>query len=138
MIFFSFEDLSFFKDYVLNKKNGVIQDSYIIEKIWNNYKNKLVTIQENLTGLLNWVTITNSGGFTLLHRDLKLEDEKFKILIYLNQIEDGGTIFIIDDVEYLIENKSNRLVLFDIELYHKGQIFAEKNKNKLCLGFRVK
>lgn len=136
--FLSQEDLDSMKLYVISRKNGIIRDSKLTDYIWQKYKFKFLEFDSNITELFDYVTITNSNSPIILHQDVKHRNNKWKILIYLNQIEDGGTIFMINDEEYLVENKPNRLVFFDIELFHKSQKFESKDKNKLCIGFRAK
>lgn len=137
--FLTEDDLILLKNYVLTKKNAIIKDRKLTNQIWDTYKEKFSRMNENIIGLQDEVTITNSNKPIGLHKDAKINDSKWKILIYLNDMENGGTIFIVDDKEYLIENKKNKCLIFDMDLYHKSQNFiATDTKNKLCIGFRAK
>jgi hypothetical protein len=69
------------------------------------------------------------------HQDKNLNNEKYKLLLYLNEVPNGGTILYIDDKEVLVENKLNRLLIFDISLYHKSEEFST-NYIKRTIGFR--
>ncbi len=55
----------------------------------------------------------------------------------MNNVVDGGTIFFINNKKELIKNKYNRLVVFDIRLLHKSQVF-KKGVIKKTIGFRIK
>ena len=137
--FLSNDDLDMLTQYVIKRKNGILKDRKLTKYIWDNYQNKFFEINKKIVGLFEEVTITNSNKPISMHKDKKLNDSKWKILIYLNDIKNGGTIFIIDDKPCLVENKKNKLVMFDIELYHKSEKFlAQDKKNKLCIGFRAK
>ena len=71
------------------------------------------------------------------HKDsITLYKEKYKILIYLNEVINGGTIFYIDSSTQLVENKKNRLVIFDINLPHESQKFNGEQE-KIAIGFRL-
>jgi hypothetical protein len=61
------------------------------------------------------------------------------MFIYLNEVPNGGTIFFDGADEQLVENKLNRLVIFNIGLYHKSQNFlvGDNTFNKKLIGFRI-
>jgi hypothetical protein len=73
--------------------------------------------------------------------------EKYKILIYLNNVENGGTIFYegekgrTKEKVHVVKNQRNRLVLFDINLEHESEKFRTKVvvdiPRKKAIGFRL-
>jgi len=107
---------------------------------WNKYGDKL---NQNLngistfSGLYHHVTITNSTNPVFKHTDSKFNNEKFKILIYLNNVQNGGTVFYKENSVITIMNKENRLVVFDIKIPHESEKFC-KNDKKIAIGFRLK
>jgi len=136
--FFDLDDFEHYKKYVIKNNNSIKNDSTITEYVWNKYRHKFLSVNSNITGLTDHVTISNSNKPVRLHQDRKLLGTKWKILIYLNEIVDGGTIFILDHKDYLVENKPNKMVMFDMDLFHKSQKFqSDKNLKKLSIGFRA-
>lgn len=119
---------------------GIFKDKKFVSNFWDKNKVKLQSINPNWVGLYDDVTKTNNSKPVDKHFDKKINNEKYKMFIYLNEVENGGTIFIENGVELLIENKLNRLVVFNIKLKHQGQNFlVNKNKvNKKLIGFRIK
>ena len=88
-------------------------------------------------GLSDDITISKNNKPIPKHKDNKVSGETHKILIYLNTVNNGGgTYFYIDGKEILVENKINRLVLFDINIEHKGQEFSSDYIKK-TIGFRT-
>lgn len=105
---------------------------------YKKFKKKFIEMNPNFIGLYENITVPFSKKPIRKHKDLNIHNEKFKIVIYLNEVENGGTIFFIGDEKKLIENKKNRLICFDIDLYHESQDFSiNKGKvSKLTIGFR--
>lgn len=137
--FLDSSDFVNFKNYVVSRSNNVVENKELVSCFWEKYKSKFFLLDDRISGLTDFVTITNSSKPISLHRDLKVGGSFWKILIYLNDIEDGGTIFLLDDEERIIQNKANKLVIFDMDLLHKSQDFkSTSTKNKLCIGFRAK
>ena len=135
--FLSIEDLEMLSEYVDN--NGSVQSRYkskdIANYIHTNYVDKFKEL--DVFGLSDDITISKNNKPIPKHRDKKLSGETHKILIYLNNVNDGGgTYFYIDGKEILVENKVNRLVLFDINIEHKGQEFSSDYIKK-TIGFRT-
>ena len=64
-----------------------------------------------------------------------------KILIYLNNVEKGGTIFYgCGGGEEKIANKKNRCVIFDMDIEHESEKFdggVKRDVKKKAIGFRV-
>lgn len=136
--FLDSSDFVTFKDFVLHKNSTVEKNTELVTYFWEKYRNKFLSLDDRISGLTEFVTITNSNKPISLHRDHKLDGSFWKILIYLNDIEDGGTIFLLDEEERIVQNKANKLVIFDMDLFHKSQNFkATSTKNKLCIGFRA-
>ena len=133
--FFSEEDLQLCVDYVSKySKNYINVNEKLTEYIWNKYKENFKQINPKWISLYPEITVSNSKKPIKLHKDRDINDAGHKILVYLNTVENGGTFFYVDGKEYLVENKINRLVSFDISLYHKGQ--GATKENKLAIGFR--
>jgi hypothetical protein len=135
--FLSIEDLEMLSEYVDN--NGSAQSRYKSKDIANNIYTKYVDKFKELgiLGLSDEITISKNNKPITKHRDNKVCGETHKILIYLNNVNNGGgTYFYIDGKEILVENKINRLVLFDINIEHKGQEFS-RDYIKKTIGFRT-
>jgi hypothetical protein len=135
--FLSIEDLEMLSEYVDN--NGSAQSRYkskdIANNIYTNYVDKFKEL--GIFGLSDEITISKNNKPIPKHRDNKVCGETHKILIYLNNVNNGGgTYFYIDGKEILVENKVNRLVLFDINIEHKGQEFSSDYIKK-TIGFRT-
>jgi hypothetical protein len=135
------EDLLKYQNYVMYSglSQKIKEDYELTTEFWNKYGDKL---NQNLkdvstfSGLYHYVTITNSNIPVFKHIDSKLKNEKFKILIYLNNVNNGGTIFYTEET-ITIMNKENRLVVFDINIPHESQKFCADHK-KIAIGFRLK
>ena len=135
--FLSIEDLEMLSEYVEN--NGSAQSRYKSKDIANNIYTKYVDKFKELgiLGLSDEITISKNNKPIPKHTDNKVSGETHKILIYLNNVNNGGgTYFYIDGKEILVENKINRLVLFDINIEHKGQEFSCEYIKK-TIGFRT-
>jgi len=134
--FLSIEDLEMLLEYVEN--NGSAQSRFKSKDTANYMYTKYEdTFKEfGILGLNDEITISNNNKPIPKHKDNKISGETHKILIYLNNVNNGGgTYFYIDGKEILVENKVNRLVLFDINIEHKGQEFSRDCKKK-TIGFR--
>ncbi|NBP58555.1 hypothetical protein EBU71_18870 [bacterium] len=143
--FLDAEDLTKYKMYVnaSGLSQNIKQDNALTTEFWSKYGEKINASIPSLhfTGLYPHVTITNSSKPVIRHLDNKVQNETHKLLIYLNHIERGGTIFFMDDknTEQLVKNKENRAVIFDINLYHESQKFeVSSQKKKMAIGFRMK
>jgi hypothetical protein len=143
--FLDAEDLTKYKMYInaSGLSQNIRQDDALTTEFWSKYGDKINASIPPLhfTGLYPHVTITNSSKPVIRHLDNKVQNETYKLLIYLNHIERGGTVFFIDDknTEQLVKNKENRAVIFDINLYHKSQKFeVSSQKKKMAIGFRMK
>ena len=134
--FLSIEDLEMLLEYVEN--NGSAQSRFKSKDTANYMYTKYEdTFKEfGILGLNDEITISNNNKPIPKHKDNKISGETHKILIYLNNVNNGGgTYFYIDGKEILVENKVNRLVLFDINIEHKGQEFS-RDYIKKTIGFR--
>lgn len=135
--FFSQEDLQKCIDYAKSTTgNRIVKIHEFADYVWNQYSNKLLSINPTWSGIHHDITLTNSIKPISKHQDRKRNNETKKLLIYLNDLENGGTIFYTSDGEILVENRKNRLVCFDINLHHAGQKFTEGRK--ISIGFRPK
>ena len=115
--FLSIEDLEMLSEYVDN--NDSAQSRYkskdITNYIYTNYEDKFKEL--GIFGLSDDITISKNNKPIPKHRDNKVSGETHKILIYLN-------------------NVNNRLVIFDINIEHKGQEFS-CDYIKKTIGFRT-
>lgn len=133
--FFSQEDLQKCIDYAKSTTgNRIVKIPEFADYVWNKYSNKLLSINSTWSGLHHDITLTNSIKPISKHQDRKRNNETKKLLIYLNNLQGGGTIFHTSEGEILVENCKNRLVCFDIHLPHEGQVFS--GDRKLAIGFR--
>ena len=138
--FLSDEVLKTCQDYInIFNGQGITTDKDFVNNFWKENKEKIQSINPDWIGLHNNVTKTNNSKPVDTHLDKKISNEKYKMFIYLNEVPNGGTIFIDGNNEKLVENKLNRLVIFNINLYHKSQNFlVENNKfKKKLIGFRI-
>jgi hypothetical protein len=103
-------------------------------KIWERYCESLQMINSDWLGLYEDVTLTNSATPIRRHRDQVRNEARHKILVYLNEVENGGTIFYLPTQDLIVANRLNRLAAFDISLYHQSQTFS--GVRKLVIGFR--
>ena len=116
-----------------HKKQSIIKDEKITSEFWNKYQNKI----GGNKGILSFVTVTNNTRAVGKHTDSKHNNEKFKILIYLNDVSKGGTIFYPHKCKpQIVQNKKNRLVIFDINIEHEGEKF-NPGQEKIAIGFRL-
>jgi len=136
------EDLIKYRNYALlsGLTQKIKEDHELTTEFWNKYGDKLKQNLKDIStvsGLYSYVTITNSNNPVIKHIDSKLKNEKFKILIYLNNVHNGGTVFYTEKTSISIMNKENRLVVFDINIPHESQKFSTSDK-KIAIGFRLK
>lgn len=135
------EDLLKYQQYVLDSTltQTIVKDDAFTTEFWNTYGEKLNHHLKDMhfSGVYPRVTISHSQRPIAKHTDGKLEDEKYKMLIYLNTVPNGGTTFY-GDTTFTIENRINRLVVFDIRLPHEGERFVVDMNKKMTIGFRLK
>ena len=136
------EDLIKYQNYVLYSglSQKIKEDQELTTAFWEKYGDKLnknLNGVSTFSGLYPYVTVTNSTNPVFKHTDSKFKNEKFKILIYLNNVQNGGTVFFKEKSAITIMNKENRLVLFDIQIPHESEKFC-KNDKKIAIGFRIK
>ena len=142
--FLNRDDLVKYQNYAINSKicQNIIKDNTFALDFWEKYGKKLNenVKKDNLyfEGVYPEVTISNSSKPIIKHCDKKMHSERFKILIYLNTVIHGGTIFYEEEKgSCLINNKVNRLVLFDIRLPHESENFSGHDDKKMAIGFRL-
>lgn len=139
--FFDENDFEYFLDYVQSKNitQEILNEPQIADMFWQKYGEDIrnIPVLNKCIGICPSITVTNSSNPISRHVDTKRHGEQYKILIYLNNVSHGGTIFYPEesDKPILIENKANRFVLFDIDIPHKSQIFF--NATKIAIGFRI-
>ena len=133
------EDTLFLCQDYINKFSGqkIVKDKNFTSIFWEKNKDKLQSINPKFIGLYDEVTKTNNNNPIKIHLDKRINKENYKMFIYLNDVPNGGTIFVENRENLLIENKLNRLVIFNIKLRHKSQDFINK-VNKKLIGFRIK
>lgn len=135
------EELAFYKNLANQKKSQkVIEDYILAEEFWKLYGGEIRKLDSTCVGVFSSVTITNSTTPIQRHTDVNRHGERYKILIYLNPVSNGGTLFYTNDTVKLIENRENRLVMFDMRIPHESQDFQKLGQTikKLAIGFRIK
>lgn len=140
--FLQVDDLNYLIRYILTQcahHNIIIKDESITSWIWKRYND--ILNEYNISCIDEYVTVTYDKKPVGTHKDKIMNtanNEKYKLIIYLNNVKDGGTIFHVGDKKYLVENKVNRLVIFDINLYHRAQLQhnLEYDTCKMLFGFR--
>lgn len=133
-------DLIKYQEYVekVKTRQSIIKDEKTTREFWQKYGEKVCGFGGK--EILPYVTVTNSKKPLGKHKDSKMGGEKYKMLIYLNEIKNGGTIFYNHDEggkKELIENKVNRMVLFDMDIEHESEKFSEDSIRKKAIGFRI-
>lgn len=136
-------DLLKYQEYVekVGTRQSIIKDEKMTREFWQKYGKKV----GGCVGkeILPYVTVTNSKKPLGRHKDSKMGGEKYKVLIYLNEIKNGGTIFYNNNEgggKELIENKVNRMVLFDMNIEHESEKFSNNDViiiRKKAIGFRI-
>lgn len=140
--FLTQEECYMYMEFIDREKSGNVQKVYknvaLVRTFIAKHSEKLESI------LLDGVKIkdfhddvTLSKGMIPLkkHVDSKLHSDKWKLLIYLNNVENGGTVFYDGNEEIIIENKAGKAVFFDISLPHASQVY--KKQIKYSIGFRI-
>lgn len=132
------EDLIQYQNYVKTKHTSqkIIDDPDFVKQFWSQYGEKLIQFNPDYKGLYPCVTITHTQTPIARHIDKKRFNEQYKILIYLNDIPNGGTIFYLNSSQQLVQNKANRLVCFSMDIPHESERFNPSLK-KMAIGFRV-
>jgi hypothetical protein len=133
------DDLKYTSNYIISQRehhNRIISDKAITDFIWSRYKSVLK--QYNISCVHDYVTVTYDKKPIGPHKDKILNNEKYRLIIYLNKVDNGGTIFYVDDKKYLVDNQVNRLVIFDINLYHRAELPStlEYSTQKMLIGIR--
>jgi hypothetical protein len=139
--FLSTEDMQQFTLYIKEKQvsQQVIQDSTFVNYFWEHYGERIREIEPNCIGITPSVTLTQTSTPISRHVDINHHGERYKVLIYLNDIPNGGTLFYPSSGTQLVENKANRLVLFDMSILHESQKFNTRacRTRKIAIGFRL-
>lgn len=135
------EDLNEYYKYVEsnNLKDLMIKNHSLTSEFWQKYGKKICEIDSKFIGVLDIVSSAITEKPVHFHLDPIHSNETHKVLIYLNDVKNGGTIFLMNGEEILVENKKNRLIIFDISVYHKSQNFLlnDEKIKKLSIGFRL-
>lgn len=128
------------------KRSGlqiIVKRPDITEKFFNEHHeafSKVILDGGRTKGLHDDVTFAKSTRAIPKHIDKNIrEEDKWKLLIYLNDIKDGGgTIFYEnsnDKEGFKVANKMGSAVFFNIALPHRGE--ALNGQLKYSIGFRL-
>lgn len=82
------------------------------------------------------VTIAKRGVPIQAHYDPVINGEKYKVLCFLNEVEYGGTEFQDGDSWILVKPGRGHVIIFDIGLYHRGDL-RQEIKAKYTIGIRL-
>jgi hypothetical protein len=82
------------------------------------------------------ITIGARGNSVLEHYDNRYGNEKWKIVCYLNDVQNGGTDFKNGSDWLSVHCTIGTVVLFDISLLHRGCPLQE-SKMKYTVGIRL-
>ncbi len=86
-------------------------------------------------GYVNMLSCGASCTPIVLHSDpITSPFDKWKVVMYLNDVPNGGTIFRENGVDIEIENSGGTVVLFDIRIPHLGN--PKQRDMKYTIGFR--
>jgi hypothetical protein len=90
-----------------------------------------------LKNALSKLTLIKSMKPIPIHQDKVYENEKYKLVIYLNDVKNGGTYFQKNNKEFIyVENKVGSVVIFDMNIPHYGNK-KQENKLKYLIGLRL-
>jgi hypothetical protein len=98
---------------------------------------RLHTVDPTIHATYPHVTFSKHVHAIGRHVDLRQEDERYKVGVYLNDLSKGGTIFYKKGEEVLVSHRKGRVVVFDMSLPHAGEPLS-KGETKYMIGFRVK
>lgn len=131
-------DLIKFQEYVKAKHTSqkIIEDPDWASAFWERYGERLSQAHPEWKGVYPCVTVTHTSTPIARHVDKQRFNEQYKILIYLNNVPNGGTIFYLKEGPQTVQNKANRLVGFDMHISHESERFHPSLK-KMAIGFRV-
>jgi hypothetical protein len=141
------------EDRIINDKRKVftvhsnsLTDKYTNEEITNELYNKIIQTQklENCIGPNNFILTSKylEGGQIGIHTDTLYKEgteySKYKALVYLNDNFEGGYTEFYDDKFTKILTvipKKGKCVIFNMNIYHKGNEII--SGNKYILGFEI-
>jgi hypothetical protein len=109
----------------------------VTASFWGRHGTRLTEL--GFTGILPTVTVSKNKSPLPRHTDQRIGAGTYKVLIYLNEVPAGGTVFYLSGGrEELIENRLGRMVLFNIGLPHASQVFSRSGgRIKYTIGFRI-
>lgn len=81
----------------------------------------------SISNLLFWTYYPQGKGIAM-HKDGQRQNEKYKLLIYLSDVESGGeTIFM--KIRFIAQNRNRAKLFYFILIYNTVQISLKKEKN---------
>lgn len=119
----------------LEQKGGIYKKPELCRRVAQQYKERLAR-EAGVEITSDQCTVGITPTPMRRHTDQRFGNETAKVLIYLNSVDKGGTVFWIGNTRHLIENKRNRCVVFDISLQHESEAFVD-NTVKRTIGFRA-
>ena len=143
--FISDDICNYLINYVKQNLKGKINIGYIQDICHNNelidkYNDMILGKLPFNAQLSNIVFMTyySTGQGIGMHRDGRRNNEKYKLLIYLNTVPKGGETVFYDDDENVITRISaikGNAIMFDVKLLHSGEKVAVGEK--YAVGFRI-
>jgi hypothetical protein len=136
-------DLEYYSEYVRarNTTQKVINDPETAFTFWKRYQSVITAIVPDAVAIYPSVTVTQTRTPIQRHTDTNHHGERYKLLVYLNDIVNGGTIFYPPGLPAVtIQNQANRMVIFDMDIPHESQDFTSSTKypqKKMAIGFRL-
>lgn len=119
-------------------QQDIMQDSKITQEFYALVKDKLESLGLGISGMYDDITLSARKRPITQHYDKKLNACKYKLLIYLNDLNSGGgTIFHSKGKTLTTNCKAGNAVVFDIGLLHEGEP-SSKEQIKYTIGFRLK
>lgn len=119
----------------------VVENQSLAEACWAQLAPQLpLELTRELTEILPLVTVTHTRQPIGRHYDRRHAHERAKVLVFLNEVPEGGTLFHLPRphaTSLLVENRRNRVVVFDLGLAHESQRFAPQH-TKMAIGFRLR
>lgn len=124
--------------------NKLFKSEELSKKLWEHISTKICSVEftDNdgtfiIRGIINEVTFTKTNCQLARHIDTQKDNIKYKLFIYINQLNaHGGTDFYENDEKKVeIPNVKGDAVLFHIALEHGSQPI-NPNETKYVLGCR--
>lgn len=114
----------------------IVVDQEFSTEIFETVKSLIPTLPISISTHRHEVTLSARGVYQLEHFDKVFSNEKWKVVCYLNEVENGGTDFKNGSEWLSINSHMGSVVIFDISLFHRG-CPKQESKTKYTVGIRL-